>query len=629
MKNTDFLKRIKSTITTILALCITFAPSSLFFGVEADAAGGKWISTWATSLVNGSIELGDIVPGFSVQDVIPSKSTIRTELSVTAGGEKLKFQLSNQFGKSAITINEASVARTDESGKAKIVDGTQTPITFDGNADVTIQPGDTIWSDAIDFKTEVLEKISISMHFKNLTYITSTGLSNGSTYLATGLLMNSQSSSKVDYVSLPTSNEIKITSGTVTYHTIPFLSGINTFSTEENACTAVFIGDSTLVNDTYLHYAQRIVSGGTTNVGIINEAVIGNKLLSDGSGLIGNLCGKAMIDRFTRDVLEQAGVKYCFVKIGLNDIAHQYSKSLSASTPKYSPQDIISGYKTLVNLCHNKGIKIYFFTKSPWKGYEREFLGQSGDLTWSEDIQKLCDELTEWVKTNSDADGCIDCADLADPSNPYALCPTFTPDGAHLTDLGSIALADLIPVEYVGADKSKCKTAASLTGTDPYKEKKQIIAKMNANKSNESSTKSSDTDTTANSDKNAATIPAEENTTAAKKEDVTTTTPAPTTQPSTQSEQTTVAVTEPATSPIFTVPAYEEPTTVQITPVDGKKIDTGNSGGKSTPAYNVIDIESIGTDGGSIVFILVLISSIVVTGLVVILTANKKREEEI
>lgn len=607
MKNVKLFNCLKSAVTIALALCLALSPSALFFGTKADAAYGKWIATWATSLVNGSIELGSIIPGIAVQDVIPSKSTIRTELSVTAGGSMLKFKLSNQFGKSAITINEASVARTEGSGKAMIVDGTQTPITFDGKSEVTIPAGETIWSDAIDFKTAALEKISISMHFKNLTYITSTGLSNGRTFMATGLLMNSDKASKVNYTSLPTSNEINISSGTVTYHTIPFLSCINTYNTSDDACTAVFIGDSTLVNDTYLHYAKRLVSGDEKDIGVINEAVIGNKLLSDGSGLIGNLCGKAMIDRFTRDVLEQSGVKYCFVKIGLNDIAHQYSKSLSPTTPKYSPQDIISGYKTLVRLCHNKGIKIYFFTKSPWKGYEREFLGQSGDLTWSEDIQKLCDELTAWTKTNNEADGFIDCADLADPSNPYALCPSFTPDGAHLTEIGSIALADLIPVEYVGADKAKCKTAASIAGVDPYKEKKQIIAKMNANKSNNTTKPSEDVTKAPVTDAPTA---------------------APVTDAPTLPEQVTNALTEPATSPDITFPAYEEPTTAAVKPIDGNKTNN-NSNGKSDSDYNVIDISSIGTGGGSIVFILILITAIVASGIVVVLTANKKREEEI
>lgn len=603
MKNGTVTKKIKAALALLTAFMFAFAPGALF-GASAGAASGKWVTTWATSLVNGSIELGSVIPGVAVQDVIPSKSTIRTELSVTTGGKKLRFKFSNEFGKSAITISEASVARTSDSGKAAIVDGTQTPILFNKQTSATIAPGETLWSDSVRFETKALEKISISGYFRNLTYITTTGLSNGRTYMSTGLLMSGSNASRVNYTSLPASNEINITSGTVTYHTIPFLADIETYSSDANACTAVFIGDSTLVNDTYLHYAKRLVSGGSTNVAVVNEAVIGNKLLSDGTGLIGNLCGKAMLDRFTRDVLSLPGVKYCFVKIGLNDIAHQYSKSLSPTTPKYTPKDIIAGYKTLVSLCHARGIKIYFFTKSPWKGYEREFLGQSGDLTWSLEIQKLCDELTNWVKTNKEADGYIDCAGLANPADTYALCPSFTPDGAHLTELGSIALADLIPVEFVGANASKCKTAASIAGVDPYKEKKQIIKKMNSEKT---------------------TAPAEEPISGNNSGTVTT----PTNE-ATLPTKATEPVTEPVTSPDYTIPAFEEPATAVLTPVNGDKTNGNQSGKNNTPNnpnYNVIDINSIGTGGGSIAFILILVTAVIGSGIAVVLTMTRRREE--
>lgn len=614
MKN-NFKKCIISALTALLAVCLTLAPSAAVFGESASAASGKWISTWATSLVNGSIELGSVIPGIAVQDVIPSKSTVRMQLAVTSAGTKLKFKFSNQFGKSAITINEASVARTDTSKKAAIIDGSQTPITFEGDTAVTIPAGETVWSDAISFKTSALEQISISLYFRNLTYITSTGLSNGKSFLTTGLTLAADKASKVKYQSLPASNEINITSGTVTYHTIPFMSDIISYSTGANPRTAVFIGDSTLVNDTYLYYAKRLVSGGNTDIGVINQAVIGNKLLSDGSGLIGNLCGKAMIDRFTRDVLEEYGVKYCFVKIGLNDIAHQYSKSLSAATPKYSPKDIIAGYKTLVSLCHQRGIKIYFFTKSPWKGYEREFLGQSGDLTWSKEIQALCDELTTWVKTNSDADGYIDCADLANPADTYALCPSFTPDGAHLTDVGSIALADLIPLNFVEANTANCKTAASIAKVDPYKEKKQILAQMNSEKNNNKNQNNGNGGTSDN------------NTTKPSGGSVT----QPVTEAPAATAPTESQVTEPVTSPDITVPAYEEPTTAVLTPAGNNTSKPGktNNGSKNDSNYNVIDIDSIGTGGGSIVFIIILVTAVLASGVVVVLTMNRRREDNI
>ena len=159
----------------------------------------------------------------------------------------------------------------------------------------------------------------------------------------------------------------------------------------------------------------------------------------------------------------------------------------------------------------------------------------------------------------------------------------------------------------MGADKTKCKTAASIAGIDPYKEKKQIVAKMNANKANNTTKPSEDVTKAPVTEAPAAT---------------------PATEAPTLPEQVTSTPTEPATSPDITVSAYGEPTTVTVKPIDGNKTNNGSNGKKDSD-YNVIDIGSIGTGGGSIVFILILITAIVASGIVVVLTANKKREEEI
>lgn len=466
------MKILKNIISIVLTAAILLCAGAGLFAVPAAAADNKWVTCWGSSLVNGSVSLGNA----AFQDVILAGSTLRTVLTVTTGGSHLQFVFSNQYGSSDVTITEASVAKNGGSNLT-VQDGTQTPLTFNGETTVTIPAGERVVSDSIKFKTEALETISISLYFENFTYMTSVGLSNGRTFMRRIPL---STSSHVNDVALTGANEVNIGSGAIIYHTIPFLERIDTLSPSPKAATAVFIGDSTLVNDTYLYYAKRIVSAGVKNIPVVNEAIIGNKLLSNGSGIIGNLYGEALIDRFQRDVLGIKGVKYCFVKIGLNDVLHQFSKTLSAATPKYTPDDIIAGYRSLIQMCHSNGIKIYFFTKSAWMGYERNFLGSGVDVTWTQQEQDMCDKLTEWVLTNNEADGYIDCSPLADPSEPHQLCPSFTPDGAHLTELGSIALADLIPLEYVGVKSSAGKTAAEIAGVDPYVEKRQIIADMEA-----------------------------------------------------------------------------------------------------------------------------------------------------
>lgn len=584
------MKIIKKMSALLLALAILITGLSLTPAVTAEAASGKWVAAWGTSIVNSAVS----VAGMNLQDLIPARRTIRIEFQVTTGGSRLRLKFSNQYGSAPLTISEASIARTAGGGTADIKDGTQLPITFEGKSSVAIPNGDTVWSDNIDMTTTALEMLSVSLYFANTTYITSAGLSNAQTFMTRPSL--SKNSSQVNSASLSAA-EVTIGSGTITYKTTPFLCEVDTYSSEPGACSAVFIGDSTLVNTTYLHFAEKLVNNGTKNIGVINEAIIGNKLLSGGAGLIGNLYGDALLDRFKRDVLDIAGVKYVFVKIGLNDILHQYTKSIAAYTAKYSAQDIINGYKKLCEIAHSKNIKVYFFTKSAWKGYERSFLGQKGDLTWTQEEQDICDELNAWIKNNDYIDGYIDCSPLSNPADPAALCPSFTLDGAHLTDLASIALADLIPTSYVGVNNA-AKTAAQINKVNPYTEKERIIYNMNH------------PSTTA-----AATEPTEPDSSAAPAD---TQTEAPT-------------ATQPEES--VTVPDYTQTSETVTTPVI-PVINGGYETEEYTPSNVNVNYEitddmpaSIG-NGSAIVFILIMILVLVGAAVVVFLSLSKKRERE-
>ena len=613
------MKRLKKLLSVIIVLSV-FLSSWSILGVlpEAKAESGTWLTSWTTSMVDGSIKLGE---SFAFNDFIPAKSTIRTELTVSTAGTKLRLKFSNEYSITDATLDEVSVAKTLGSGEAKIVDGTQTPVTFNGGeTSVVLKRGETVWSDEIDFETAALEKISVSIFFKNMTYITTGGLAHAETYLDTSNLLNFiTGSSFVNSPELESASEINISSGGMTYHVTPFLCAVDSLSNEKNAATAVFIGDSTLVNNTHLYFAEKLIKNGITNISVVNEAIIANKVLSGGSGLIGNLYGDSLISRFERDALNLSGVKYIFIKEGLNDIIHQYSKSMAPNTLKCSVDDIIAGYIQLINAAHERGIKVYFFTKSPWKGYERAFLGQTGDLVWSQEAQDKCDKLNEWIKTNKLADGYIDVSALSNPADPYAMCPSFTPDGAHLTDLASIAVADLIPTKFVGV-KSELKTIAELRSVDPYAEKNQIIAQMNnkqeaTTQKNEPTTQRSETTTQQSvptTQQSEATTAGSQNTTAAAPENTTSAVPPYTTE---------------STTAISDIPVVMVPETEATVPYEESTTLPGvNQNTSFTPSGNQSQT-TIG-NGVPIGFMLILFFVVIIAGAVVFVTISRRKEEE-
>lgn len=458
--------KLKKAVSVLLALVMI---SGVFLAVPAVAAGeetGKWVAAWGTAPVDYYISLADYVSGFLVNGKLSAGTLTRTEISVGTAGEKLRLKFSNEYGDKEVRFTNANVAKTDTSKNGAIQKSTVVPLTFNGKSEAVIPAGSVIWSDTIDFRTDALDKLTVSMYFTHTTPVKTAGLFCGKTYCAAAV------PGAVDRGTMINPSEISIATGTNAYHVIPFLTAVDTYTTDENAYSAVFIGDSTLVNSMTEYLSVRLSKSGVSNVSVINEGIMGNRLFYDGHGLIGNLYGKSVTDRFGRDALNITGCDVIIVKIGVNDILHPSSKTMGDEAPYVSAQDIIKGYEALVDRAHENGKRIYFMEITPWKGYVRDILGAKADIVWREDLQAMCDECNEWIKNNDVADGYIESDCLANPGDIFAFRKQFTRDGIHLTDLGALALADCIDIEEIfGAEESK--SASEIFGVDPYGEESQ------------------------------------------------------------------------------------------------------------------------------------------------------------
>ena len=469
------MKKIKA-ITSVLLAAVMLVMCSIaglsVFAPQADAASaGTWIASWSTAAVNGSISLP---ANIQFNDFIPARSVVRTQLQISAGGLYTRLCFSNEYGTSNLKIGAVSIAKTDTATTAAIQPETATPVTFnDGQTSATIKPGEVLWSDSVYFPTNSLDYITVSVFYPSTTYIKTGGLYGGRSFL--NIAANE---SAINNKNTNASNEIKIASGAITYHTVPFLTRVDVRSTYADAYSVVFLGDSTLTNEAYHYFAQRAYTAGYTHVGFVNNSIVANRLLHDGTGLIGNLYGKAVIDRFDRDAVKMTGAKAVLVKIGLNDILHPMTESMKGEAPYSSVEDIIAGYEQIIRQARAAGMKVYFFTKTAWKGYEREFLGQTGDLSWTKDAQKMCDQLDAWIKSTNLIDGYFEMTAMDNPVDSDALLPALTTDGAHLTELGAVAMADLIDPAIIGA--YSLPSAASINGVNPYASRQSVIDQFNA-----------------------------------------------------------------------------------------------------------------------------------------------------
>ena len=429
-------KTMRKLAAAVLGLCLLI--SGLWIApVQADASGGDgWVGAWSTSPVEFNLkkmlDLDWIQCDFGLRNL-----TFRTRIQPTISGEDVRITLSNEFGTGPLTVDTVSVAKGYEKLPQAIKTWTRKNVTFNGQASVTIPAGETVTSDPIGMSVYVLVYLMLSLFLKRTEIMKSYGLIGGDTYIMSGNFAKAATT-----IGVP----MKMEADFGEYSVIPALTGVEVYAPE--ASSAVVIGDSTLANDIPILLAEKLQSAGITNVGILQQAIKGNRLLDDGAGILGMAYGEAMVDRFERDALNQPGVERIFLKVGVNDVVHPNCESLKDEARAVTAEEMIAGYKQLIEQAHERGIEVYLFTRTAWKGYTRNVLG-SDDVQWSPEIDQMRQDINAWIlSSDNPADGYIDLDFMCTDETASELKSEYTTDGAHFTALGQQTVVDAIPLEY-------------------------------------------------------------------------------------------------------------------------------------------------------------------------------------
>lgn len=447
------------SLVIALVFALNVAP---YTSLSAGADSYNWVGSWSTSPVNLSL----VVFNLFWEDITTANTSIRSTITPTLSGDVVRFKFSNLYGDEVLSISEATVAYTGDSDD-EIDTSSLTQITFNnGSTSVNIAAGAEIYSDPIEFEVIALTKISITTYYKSSVTLSTVGLSGGVSYLAMGL-GNRTHSENVSYFA----TKLTISSGEISYYTIPFLTNIDVQRTDD-AYSVVIIGDSTVTNDSYLYLATKLISNGITNVGVLCQGIIGNRLLyGTYDSTLANTYGDPMMERFEHDALEQSGVKYIILKIGVNDIIHPLTESLSTNSPAVTVDEMIEAYKELAAMASDAGITCYLTTRTSFNGYTRSFLGNDDDFVFTDECEEFRLALNEWILSEGADyyDGIIDLSIMSDPDDTTRLRSQLTLDGAHLSSLGQIAFVDLIPNEAIGISSDVTLTSLSeLIDVDPY-----------------------------------------------------------------------------------------------------------------------------------------------------------------
>jgi lysophospholipase L1-like esterase len=399
---------------------IVFVGLLSVLAIAQNPGGKKWIGTWATAPQPPQ-------PG-RVQSF--RNQTLRLIVHTSAGGTKVRIKISNTFGDQPLPIGSAHIARRTQA--AEIDPQSDRALKFHGRSSTTVAPGSTVVSDAVDLETPALSDLAVSLFLPESTEVkTLHVLAKQTSYVSpeTG-----DSTSKVDF---PVAKKI---------NTWPFLTGVDVETSSRGAAIVAFgssltDGDGTDTDsngrwpDVLAEELQKSASG-KAELGVLNEGIIGNRLLNDSpveaaGGRFGSVLGQAGLTRFERDVLAQSGVKYVVVGLGINDIA--FPGSLTPAGDDIKAESIIAAYRQLIARAHQRGIRIIGTTNAPFENSFLDLGPSTPRITfYTPEKESVRKQVNVWILSSGEFDGVVDLDSvLRDPNHPTQLLPSYD-SGDHL-----------------------------------------------------------------------------------------------------------------------------------------------------------------------------------------------------
>lgn len=477
------MKRTFKSLLTLALAVLTAMVVFAFSGSAADEKEENWVCAWGT----GPTQIG--IDGYNNITAYVGDVTVRTVITPTASGSKIRIKLSNIYGREPLVLTRVTASRPVKG--ATIEEGSTKIITFnDGYQYVTVPAGEEIYSDPVSFPVNALEdKIAISMYAEKFTEITTMGLSGADSYLAFG----------GDYTSTPSMSltseldneqfmqvlkkllglDFDLQLGYSFIKVVPCLASLDVLPEKDNGYSVVIVGDSTVANEFPQYLAEAIKQEGVTNVGVVGKGIIGNRLLGDGLGFGSQIFGKSLLERFDADALRQSGVEYVIIKIGANDIIHpvctdiveEYKDKGGIEQP--TSTDIINGYKQLFKKCHDSGIKVIAVSITQWKGSTRDYFGTGAKYVRTEaEFQKdwkIAQKVNSWLKDTDEHDGYVDFVTISsNPMDPDAFYPEYTIDGIHPSDTLQKIWGESFPLSLIGIGKSVNKVTVSPSAMAVY-----------------------------------------------------------------------------------------------------------------------------------------------------------------
>jgi len=419
-------------VRTFISLGVLVKLGVISLGVICVAAPARrsiaaqvWVATWGAS--QQIPEVGNALPAEDLRD-----ATVRQIFHLSIGGQSLRVHVSNAFGTEGLHFTAVHIARPVSATSlvvrsAAINPATDKALTFAGNADVEVPPGAEFVSDPIEYPVAALSDLAVTFHV-DAAPAGQTGHpgSRATSYFVHG-----------DFASAPNLVDAKHADHWYQISEIDVLAG-------PGAASLVVLGDSitdghgttTNGNDRWTDVlAARLQTlSKTRNIGVSNQGIGGNHLLTDS-------LGPNALARFDRDVLAPAGVRWLVVFEGVNDLGGVAREGeVSPAEHAARVQRVLAAYEQIVQRAHARGLRVIGATITPYVGSDYYHPGPLSEA----DRQTV----NQWIRSAGHFDAVLDFDSVVrDPQHQDPLLPSYDcGDHLHPSPAGYRAMGESIPL---------------------------------------------------------------------------------------------------------------------------------------------------------------------------------------
>lgn len=379
-----------------------------------------WVASWGAS--QQIPEPQNALPAADLRD-----ATVRQVFHLSVGGPALRVHLSNAFGTEALHVTSVHIARPLSPSSPAIDPQSDRPLRFAGSTEVTVPPGAEFVSDPLDYAVAPLSNLAVTFHL-DAAPSTETGHpgSRATSYYLHGDAVSASTMADAQHVD----------------HWFQ-ISEIDVQGAP-GAASVVALGDSitdghgatTNGNDRWTDVLARRLQASprTRSIGVVNQGIGGNHLLTDG-------LGPNVLARLDRDVLAPEAVKWVIVFEGVNDLGGlAQNGEVTPEAHAARVQSVIAAYQQIILRAHAHGLRVYGVTVTPYAGSDYYHPGPLSEA----DRQAV----NQWIRATGHFDAVIDFdAVVRDPAHTDRLLPAYDcGDHLHPSPAGYKAMGEAIPL---------------------------------------------------------------------------------------------------------------------------------------------------------------------------------------